>query len=95
VTTTNRYLEIRLHEHLSDGFRIVESPTQLLLNMQVDHPWSQVLDALDPCISAIEKMRIRLLFESFVTDRNIEFNGEYVVIYEWPPHSSEQLTPES
>ena len=95
MKTANRYLEIRLHERLSEGHRITESPTQLLVEMQVDHPWSQVLKVLDGCTSPIEKLRIRLLFESFETDRKVEFNGEYVTICEWPPDSGDQVTPES
>ena len=82
MKATNRYLEIRLREQLAEGFQVTESPTHLFVDMQLDHPWSQVLVALESRTSPEELERLRMLFESHSADHTIEFNGEYVAIYE-------------
>ena len=87
MKATSRYLEIRLREQLPEGFKVTESATHLLVDMQVDHPWSQVLMALESCASLDEQERLRMLFESYTATHTIEFNGEYVAIYEWPRKS--------
>ena len=90
-----RHLEIRLRESLAEGCRITSDETHLLIDMQIDYPWRQVLQAIDGCSSSAEQLRIWNLFESFVPDRRFEFNGEYVAIYEWTPEPSVRFTPES
>jgi len=82
MAQTNRCLEIRLRESFAEGCRITSNTTHLLIDMQVDYPWRQVLQTTDGCTSAEEQLRIRNLFESFVSDRKIEFKGEYVAIYD-------------
>jgi hypothetical protein len=91
----DRYLEIRLRESLAEGCLITSSETRLLIDMQIDYPWSQVLQTIDSCTSSVERLRIWNLFESRVWNRTIEFNGEYVAIYEWPPKPAVELTLES
>jgi hypothetical protein len=84
----NRHIEIRLYESLSEGCRVLSTPSHLLVSLQLDYPWSTVLGHIDLQASQTEKVRLRLLFETFIRERKFDFTGEYVAISEWPPHAS-------
>lgn len=54
--------------------------------MQVDQPWSHVIHVLQKIkeqLSETELFRIRLLFESFVREREFTITEDYVSIH-WP-----------
>ena len=87
MSQTDRYIEIRLREQLAEGCRIFATPSQLVIDMQLDHPWPQVLENLNELASTTERERLRFLFESFTDRHNIEFKGDYVSICEWPRSS--------
>lgn len=81
-----RDLEIRLYESLPDGCSVSSSPSQFRLSIQIDQPWSHVIDVLQKIksqVSETELFRIRLLFESFVREREFTVAEEYVSI-RWP-----------
>lgn len=81
-----RDIEIRLYESLSDGCSVSSSPQRFLLGIQVDQPWSQVIHVLQKIkdqVSETELFRIRLLFESFVREREFTITEDYVSIH-WP-----------
>jgi hypothetical protein len=93
----NRHIEIRIYESLSEGCRALSTPSHLVVNLQLDHPWSAVLEDIDAQASQSEKERLQMLFETFVRERKFEFLGDYVAISEWPPRAttSTDTTPKS
>jgi hypothetical protein len=79
-----RDLEIRLYESLPDGCSVSSSLSHFRLSIQVDQPWSHVIDVLQKIkgqVSETELFRIRLLFESFVREREFTVTEEYVSIH--------------
>lgn len=79
-----RDIEIRLYESLPDGCSVSSSPQRFLLSIQVDQPWSHVIHVLQKIkeqLSETELFRIRLLFESFVREREFTITEDYVSVH--------------
>ena len=78
-----RDIEIRLYESLPGGYAVSSSPSHFRLSIQVHHPWSHVIHVLENTqgqVSKTELFRIRLLFESFVREREFTITEEFVSI---------------
>lgn len=80
-----RGIEIRLYNHLPDGCSVLSTPTQLVVSLQIDQPWSHVLQQIEGEASVQEKFRVRLLFESYVRERTFEVREDFIALVEWPP----------
>ncbi len=80
-----RGIEIRLYNHFPDGCSVLATPNRLVVSLQIDQPWSHVLQQIEGEASVQEKFRVRLLFESYVRERTFEVREDFIALVEWPP----------
>lgn len=82
-----RGIEIRYYNHLPDGCSVLSIPTQLVMSLQIDQPWSCVLQQIGGEMGVQKKFRVRLHFASYVRERTFEVREDFIALVKWPPRN--------